>query len=109
MSTARPPEGAHTAAPQVEVRPASASPATPAQAPTRGLRHWLTSSVTRRLLAGLLIALATSGVVLTALALSMGQRSLRSEQEVAAKRLATVFEASLHNAMLRRDLAGLVL
>ncbi|HOF30276.1 MAG TPA: ATP-binding protein [Burkholderiaceae bacterium] len=107
MSTARPPEGAHTAAPQGEVRPASASPATPAQAPTRGLRHWLTSSVTRRLLAGLLIALATSGVVLTALALSMGQRSLRSEQEVAAKRLATVFEASLHNAMLRRDLAGL--
>ena len=71
------------------------------------LRRWLAVSVTRRLLAGLLIALATSGIVLTALALSMGQRSLRSEQEVAAKRLATVFEASLHNAMLRRDLAGL--
>ena len=74
---------------------------------TPNLRSWLAVSVTRRLLAGLLIALATSGIVLTALALSMGQRSLRGEQEVAAKRLATVFEASLHNAMLRRDLAGL--
>ena len=71
------------------------------------LHRWLAASVTRRLLAGLLIALATSGMVLTALALSMGQRSLRGEQEVAAKRLATVFEASLHNAMLRRDLPGL--
>lgn len=71
------------------------------------LRQWLAASVTRQLLAGLLVALAASSLVLTALALSMGQRSLRSEQEAAANRLATVFEASLHNAMLRRDLAGL--
>lgn len=94
------------AAREAEGGPVSDAPQTPPRA-RQGLRHWLAASVTRRLLAGLLIALATSGIVLTALALSMGQRSLRSEQEVAANRLATVFEASLHNAMLRRDLAGL--
>ena len=72
-----------------------------------GLRNWLAASVRRQLLTGLLVALTASGIVLTALALSMGQRSLQSEQEAAANRLASVFEASLHNAMLRRDLAGL--
>ena len=81
--------------------PKTPSPAWP------GLRRWLAASVRRRLLAGLLVALAASGILLTTLALSMGQRSLHSEQEAAADRLATVFEASLHNAMLRRDLAGL--
>jgi len=67
----------------------------------------LLGSTRRRLLAGLLVALTVSGGLLTLTAVTVGQNNLRKEQEADARRLATLFEASLHNAMLQRDLTGL--
>ena len=80
-------------------------PASTRPGPSR-LPRWL-ASTRARLLAGLLVALLVSGAVLTVTALTLGHQSLRQAQERDARRLATLFEASLHNAMLQRDLAGL--
>ena len=69
--------------------------------------HWLSSSLNRRLTAGLLAALAVSCLALSAISLHLGRTSMRHEQELAATRLIATFEASLYNAMLQRDLPGL--
>jgi hypothetical protein len=68
---------------------------------------WLAQSLSRRLIMGLMVALAISGFALGALALYLGQRSMQHEQTQAATRLVATFEASLYNAMLQRDLPGL--
>lgn len=85
-------------------RPGPTAPNPPGPGP--GLA-WLVGSTRNRLLAGLLVALLVSGALLTLTAVSIGRQSVRHAQENDARRLATLFEASLHNAMLQRDLAGL--
>jgi hypothetical protein len=85
-------------------RPGPTAPNPPGPGP--GLA-WLLGSTRNRLLAGLLVALLVSGALLTLTAVSIGRQSVRHAQENDARRLATLFEASLHNAMLQRDLAGL--
>ena len=69
--------------------------------------HWLRASLARRLMLGLVVALLVSALVLVALALGIGRDSLRQQHEASAQRVARLFEASLHNAMLKRDLDGL--
>jgi signal transduction histidine kinase len=56
---------------------------------------------------GLIAALLLSAGVMLALALAASHDAVRSEHESAAQRMAKLFEASLQNAMLKRDLAGL--
>ena len=68
---------------------------------------WLARSLSRRLIMGLLIAMAVSSFALGGLALYFGRQSMQQEQELAASRLVVTFEASLYNAMLQRDLPGL--
>ncbi|MBK7503095.1 MAG: HAMP domain-containing protein [Polaromonas sp.] len=71
-------------------------------------QQWLSrSSLSKRLIAGLVVALAASGGLLVMISQSLSQGYVRNEQEVAAMRLVKVFEAGLHNAMLQRDLSGL--
>jgi signal transduction histidine kinase len=70
-------------------------------------RHWLAASLSRRLTLGLVVALLASAVIVVALGLATGQRALRQQQEDAARRVALLFEASLQNAMLKRDLDGM--
>lgn len=70
-------------------------------------RQWLAASLPRRLLAGLVAALTLSAGLLTGLALWLGQEAMQQQQEHAATQLVTVFETSLQNAMLQRDLPGL--
>ena len=83
------------------------APAHPGSAPAPGWRRWLAVSLARRLTLGLIVALLVSTGVLALLALAAGHDTLRKEHEAAAHRLSRVFEASLHNAMLRRDLDGM--
>lgn len=69
--------------------------------------HLMFASLSGRLARRLSLAfvLATAGILLVSY--WIGQRALRQEHESAALRVAALFEASLHNAMLKRDLAGL--
>ena len=69
--------------------------------------HWLSVSVSRRLTLGLIVALLVSAIVVITLALIIGQDALKRQQEDAAHRVARLFEASLQNAMLKRDLDGM--
>jgi PAS domain S-box-containing protein len=64
-------------------------------------------SLSRRLALQLLLALLAGAAVLLAASVWVGQRALRHEHESASLREAELLEASLHNAMLQRDLAGL--
>lgn len=70
-------------------------------------RQWLAASLPRRLLVGLAAALMLSAGLLTGLALWLSQRAMLQAQQHAVTQLVTVFESSLHNAMLQRDLPGL--
>jgi PAS domain S-box-containing protein len=70
-------------------------------------RAALPASLAQRLTLGLVVSLIVSVGVLVALATAVTRASLRHEQEAAATRLARVFEASLQNAMLKRDLDGM--
>ncbi|MDR0274859.1 MAG: HAMP domain-containing protein [Burkholderiaceae bacterium] len=70
-------------------------------------REWLAASVSRRLMLGLIVALLASAALVVALGLAVGQRALRQQQEDAARRMARLMEASLQNAMLKRDLDGM--
>ncbi|MDR2014076.1 MAG: HAMP domain-containing protein [Azoarcus sp.] len=70
-------------------------------------RHWLSVSVSRRLTLGLIVALLVSAAVVIALGLIVGHDVLRQQQEDAASSVAQLFETSLQNAMLKRDLDGL--
>jgi len=72
-----------------------------------GLRGWIASSLSRQLTLGLVVALLLSAGLLAVLALTVSRGAVRGEHEAAAQRMARLFEASLHNAMLNRDLAGL--
>lgn len=67
----------------------------------------MASTLIRRLAPRLLLAFAGAVVLLLALWAWVGQRAMAAEHERAALRLAGLFEASLHHAMLRRDLDGL--
>ena len=71
------------------------------------LRAWIASSLSRQLTLGLMVALLLSAGLLAALALAVSRGAVRAEHEAAAQRMAGLFEASLHNAMLKRDLEGL--
>ncbi len=64
-------------------------------------------SITTRLVLGLLVALIVSGTILAAMSLWLGHLGVRQQHEQAAARLVQVFEASLHNSMLQRDLGSL--
>ena len=91
---------------------ASTAPDTPPSVDTPpgrggGLRAWIASSLSRQLTLGLVVALLLSAGLLTALALAVSRGAVRAEHEAAARRMAHLFEASLHNAMLKRDLDGL--
>ncbi|QTD45109.1 sensor histidine kinase [Ottowia testudinis] len=69
--------------------------------------RWLQASLARRLMLGLAVALLVSAAVLVVLALAIGRDGLRRQHEAAAERVARLFEASLQNAMLKRDLDGM--
>lgn len=69
--------------------------------------RWLDASLARRLMLGLAVALMVSALLLITLALAIGRDSLRRQHEAAATREARLFEASLQNAMLKRDLVGM--
>jgi len=70
-------------------------------------RDWLGASLSRRLTLGLIVALLASACALVALMLAVNQGELRAQQEESARRMARLFEASLQNAMLKRDLDGI--
>jgi PAS domain S-box-containing protein len=65
------------------------------------------ASLSRRLALWWTMALLTAAAGLVVMWGWVGQRALHSEHEAAALRMATLFEASLRNAMLARDLPGL--
>ena len=81
-------------------------PAPAAPRPAVGPR-WLHASLARRLMLGLAVALMVSALLLIVLALAIGRDSLHRQHEAAARREARLFEASLQNAMLKRDLDGM--
>ena len=81
-------------------------PPRPASPPSRW-RRWLGASVSRRLTLGLAVALLASVALVAALGLAVGRGALRQQHEEAARSMARLFEASLQNAMLKRDLDGM--
>ncbi|MCL1861346.1 MAG: ATP-binding protein [Proteobacteria bacterium] len=70
-------------------------------------RIWWSASLSRRLTLGLIVALLASAGTLVALTLAVNQSELRLQQEESARRMVRLFEASLQNAMLKRDLGGM--
>lgn len=97
----------HTTPLRGEAARTASSP--PAEAPrfVAAVPHWLRVSLARRLMLGLAVALLASAALLVVLALAIGRDSLRRQHEAAAQRVAHLFEASLQNAMLKRDLDGM--
>jgi uncharacterized Zn-binding protein involved in type VI secretion len=79
----------------------------PKPPPLETARTRFLHSISGRLVAGVVGALVVSGGLLVAMALWLGQQSVKAEQEQAAARLVQVFEASLHTSMLQRDLPSL--
>jgi type II secretory pathway pseudopilin PulG len=79
----------------------------PKPPPLETARTQFLHSISGRLVAGVIGALVVSGGLLVAMALWLGQQSVKAEQEQAAARLVQVFEASLHTSMLQRDLPSL--
>ena len=68
---------------------------------------WIAARGERKLLVVLLGVALASALVFLALAMTMAGRGVRAEHEASAHRIAGLFEASLKNAMLKRDLPGL--
>ena len=64
-------------------------------------------SLSRRLTLVLMLALLMVSGMLSAGIWWVSREAMRREQEASAERIARLFEASLHTAMLRRDLGGL--
>ena len=85
----------------------SSNPSAPTARTTSGWRAWLDASLARRLTLGLVVALLVSAAALALLGLIVGHDAVQHEHEASATRMARLFEASLHNAMLKRDLAGM--
>lgn len=85
----------------------SDSPSVSTARATSGWRAWLDASLARRLTLGLVVALLFSAAALAVMGLIVSHDAVRHEHEAAATRMARLFEASLHNAMLKRDLAGM--
>jgi len=79
----------------------------PKQPPLDWLQRRFLHSISGRLVAGVIVALVVSGGLLVAMALWLGQQSVKTEHAQAAARLVQVFEASLHFSMLQRDLPSL--
>ncbi len=65
------------------------------------------ASLARRLALKLTLAVLAMSVGLLAAWIGLGRRALQHEHEQASLRMAALFEASLQNAMLQRDLPGL--
>ena len=86
---------------------AAAPPPAEAQRFAAGAPRWLRVSLARRLMLGLAVALLASAALLVVLALAIGRDGLRRQHEASAQRVAHLFEASLQNAMLKRDLDGM--
>jgi PAS domain S-box-containing protein len=70
-------------------------------------RLWFATPLARRLMLVLILALLGASGMLVGGALWITGSALQIEHESSARRLAGLFEASLHSAMLRRDLPGL--
>lgn len=70
-------------------------------------RLWYATPLARRLMLVLTLALLCASGMLVGGALWISGTALKVEHESSARRLAGLFEASLHTAMLRRDLPGL--
>jgi signal transduction histidine kinase len=66
-----------------------------------------TDSLARRLALKLTLAFVAVAAALLGVWIVIGRHALQREHEAASLRMAELFEASLHNAMLRRDLPGL--
>ncbi len=79
----------------------------PTQRMHQRLYHWLAARSERKLVAVMLGVALASALVFLALALTMAERGVQAEHEASARRIAELFEASLKNAMLKRDLPGL--
>ena len=67
----------------------------------------LSTSLARRLALKLTLAFIAVAAGLLAASIWTGRHALQREHEAASLRMAALFEASLHNAMLKRDLPGL--
>jgi PAS domain S-box-containing protein len=67
----------------------------------------LSTSLARRLALKLTLAFVAVAAGLLAASIWTGRLALQREHEAASLRMAALFEASLHNAMLKRDLPGL--
>lgn len=67
----------------------------------------LAASLSRRLALQLTLAFVAVAALLLAAWVATGRHALQREHEAASLRMAALFEASLHNAMLQRDLPGL--
>lgn len=70
-------------------------------------RMWFATPLARRLTLVMTLALMGASALLVGGALWIDRGALQAEHESSARRLAGLFEASLHNAMLRRDLPGM--
>ena len=73
----------------------------------RGLRHWFAADLRRRLMGALGLVMAAMSVLFLAYVLDTYRDRLLSEQERAAGQFNGLLQASLENAMLKRDLHGL--
>ncbi len=73
------------------------------------LSHWLRARLERELLVWLVAIVLVVSIAFLVAAFWLGDRALRAEHQAAAGRVAQLFEASLRNAMLKRDLPGMQL
>lgn len=65
------------------------------------------ASLGRELMSSILVALLAAATVFLFASYWLGLRAVRAEHQAAAARVAQLFEASLKNAMLNRDLSGM--
>lgn len=70
-------------------------------------RLWFATPLARRLMLVLMLALLCASGMLAGGVLWISRTAMQVEHEASARRLAALFETSLHSAMLRRDLPGL--
>lgn len=71
------------------------------------LIHWITASVSRKVLAGLAIVLAASSLIFLVFFVGTYSKHLESERANALAQVNSLLQVSLENAMLKRDIAGL--
>lgn len=69
--------------------------------------HWLHSRLSRKFTFGTAVGLLLSSLVFLILFLALYRAEIASERVVTAERVNQLLQASLENAMLRRDLEGL--